>query len=91
MSPLAVTLLVVTIVGVGAVSLLTVANRRDPEAPGRPWWQRSSVWIGVSIVFVLLGVFVAPRLLGFTFVFLPFLWVGGGRRRRQPTNGDGQR
>jgi hypothetical protein len=45
----------------------------------------------VSIVFVLLGVFVAPRLLGFTFVFLPFLWVGGGRRPRQPTNGDGQR
>jgi hypothetical protein len=39
----------------------------------------------VSAVFVLLGVFVFPRLLGFTFLFLPFLWMrAAGRRRQDP-------
>jgi hypothetical protein len=67
------------------VALVTFARHREAE-PERPWWQHSSVWIGASAVFALLGVFVAPKLLGFTFIFLPFLWVGGGRRERQQPN-----
>jgi len=32
---------------------------------------------------LVLGLLVAPRLLGFTFVFLPFLWIAGAGRRRR--------
>jgi hypothetical protein len=53
--------------------------RRDPSPP---WWGRPGVWILASAGFVLLGLFVFPRLFGFTFVFLPLLWVGGLRRGR---------
>jgi hypothetical protein len=39
--------------------------------------------------FVLLGLFVFPRLLGFAFLFLPFVWMrrsgrGPARRRDEP-------
>jgi membrane glycosyltransferase len=89
-SPLAITLLAVAILCAVVVSLETFTRRRTAE-PDRPWWQHSSVWLGVSAVFVLLGLFVAPKLLGFTFVFLPFLWMGGGRRPQQrTTNRDGE-
>jgi O-antigen/teichoic acid export membrane protein len=89
-SPLGVTLLAVAIVAAVVVSLVSFARRRAAE-PDRPWWQHSTVWVGVSAVFVLLGLFVAPKLLGFTFVFLPFLWTGGGRRPRQRAiNHDGE-
>ena len=40
--------------------------------------------MGVSAVFVLLGLFVAPKLFGFAFLFLPFIWIrrwGGGDGR----------
>ena len=37
-------------------------------------------------MFVLLGVTVFPRLLGFTFVFLPLIWMRGFGRRRGPQN-----
>jgi hypothetical protein len=45
------------------------------------------VWIGLSMVFVLVGVFAFPRLLGFTFLFFPFVVlrsIGRGRRDRRP-------
>jgi hypothetical protein len=45
------------------------------------------VWIGLSTVFVLVGVVAFPRLLGFTFLFFPFVVmrsVGRGRRDRRP-------
>jgi hypothetical protein len=45
------------------------------------------VWLLVSAAFVFLGLFVFPRLFGFTFVFLPFLWIGGLWRQRP--RGDG--
>ena len=35
-------------------------------------------------MFVLLGLFVAPKLFGFAFLFLPFIWIrrcGGGDGR----------
>ena len=86
MSPLAavvlVTALAVTVVAVVA----GIARQREAE-PDAPWWSRPAVWVGASVTVALLGLFVAPKLLGFTFVFLPFLWIGGlGRRRRDRTD-----
>jgi hypothetical protein len=40
--------------------------------------------VGGSIVFVLLGLLVFPRLLGFTFLLLPFIWMRAGGRRPGP-------
>lgn len=40
-------------------------------------------WLALTLVLLILGLFVAPRLLGFTFVFLPFLWIAGAGRRRR--------
>jgi hypothetical protein len=58
---------------------------------GRPWWGNPWLWLGVSAVFVVLGIFVWPGLLGGTFVFLPFLWVGRGQRSYDPrSNGHGR-
>jgi hypothetical protein len=50
----------------------------------RSWWGRPGLWVLVSATSVLLGVFVFPKLFGFTFIFLPFLWpfLGGLRRGR---------
>ena len=84
------TLLVTALVAAVVVAVVTFARRREAD-PERPWWQHGSVWIGASAVFALLGLFVAPKLLGFTFIFLPFLWVGGGggrRERQQPNHRD---
>ena len=52
---------------------------RDLE---RPWWGSPVVWVAGSIAFVLLGVFVFPRLFGFTILFLPFVLARSFRRRR---------
>ncbi|MBI3648467.1 MAG: hypothetical protein HY240_06955, partial [Actinobacteria bacterium] len=48
---------------------------------GNPW-----LWLGVCAVFVVLGLFVFPKLFGFTFLFLPFVWMG--RRGRAPDQPD---
>jgi hypothetical protein len=50
----------------------------------RSWWGHPGLWVLVSATSVLLGVFVFPKLFGFTFVFLPLLWpfLGGLRRAR---------
>jgi hypothetical protein len=48
----------------------------------RPWWGHPGVWLLVSAVFVFLGLFVFPKLFGFTFVFLPFIWLGRMWRTR---------
>lgn len=53
----------------------------------RPWWGHPGVWLLVSAAFALLGLFVFPRLFGFAFLFLPFVWVGGLWRGRP--GGDG--
>ena len=83
MSPLAASLLVTAILVAIGVAVVRYGRRRA-EHPSEPWWRSAPLWLGVSCVFALLGLFVAPKLLGFTFVFLPFLWVGGlGRREPQ--------
>lgn len=58
------------------------------DASGRPAGRPAAVfpvrWVAFSAMLLLLGLVVAPRLLGFTFVLLPFLLIAGaGRRRRE--------
>lgn len=56
-------------------------ERSEWERLPRPWWGNPLVWLAVSAVLVLLGLFVAPHFLGGIFLFLPFLWIGRWRRR----------
>jgi hypothetical protein len=83
-----VTLLFLAVVaGVVALTGGAGSSLRATGVPDRPWWSRPSVWTAAGIAFVLLGAFVFPRLLGFTFVFLPFIWMrrsGAGNRRPPP-------
>jgi hypothetical protein len=51
------------------------------EPPERPWWGRPLVWVALSAVLLILGLFVLPQFLPGVFIFLPFMWIGGGRRR----------
>ena len=60
-----------------------VARHRGLDDSGRPWWARPTLWVGVCAAFLLLGLFVTPRLLGFTFLFLPFIWMGAASGRGQ--------
>jgi hypothetical protein len=69
---------------VGAVALVLALRSGRVVEPGRPLWSYPGAWIAISTVFVLLGVMVFPRLLGFTFVFLPLIWMRGFGRRREP-------
>jgi hypothetical protein len=78
---------------VGSFAVLAVTGRLDGRGaadersrPARPRWGSPLVWAGVCAVFALLGLVVAPRLLGGVFLFLPFVWIGG-RRRRRPEDG----
>jgi hypothetical protein len=54
---------------------------RDPQRPERPWWGNPWLWVGVCLVFLVLGIYVWPGLFGVTFLFLPFIWVWRPRRR----------
>ncbi len=69
---------VAVVVGVGALR-----GQRAGE-PLRPRWGSPGVWVVASIAFVLVGVFVFPRLFGFTFLFLPFFLARSFGRRRRP-------
>jgi hypothetical protein len=69
---------------VGAVALVLAFHNGRVVESGRPWWGYPGAWIAISAVFVLLGLMVFPRLLGFTFVFLPLIWMRGFGRRREP-------
>ena len=66
---------------------------RDPRPTERPWWGNPWLWVGVSVAFVVLGIYVWPGLFGGTFLFLPFIWVWRPRRRDVDprTNGHGSR
>ena len=84
-SPLLITVLVTASIAAGVAAWVALRRR---HVRGEPWWGNPAVWIGASLVFALVGVVVAPRLLGSTFVFLPFLWMGRARRRT-PDRTDG--
>jgi hypothetical protein len=51
------------------------------EPPPRPWWGNPLLWLGISAILLLLGIFVLPHFLPGVFIVLPFMWIGGGRRR----------
>lgn len=51
------------------------------ERAPRPWWGDPLLWVGVSAVFILLGLFVLPHLLGGALLFLPFIWISRPRVR----------
>jgi hypothetical protein len=69
---------------VGAVALVLALRNGRVAGLGGPWWGYRGAWIAISTVLLLLGVMVFPRLLGFTFVFLPLIWMRGFGRRRDP-------
>jgi hypothetical protein len=56
-------------------------QRTDRAAAEHPWWGNPWLWVAMCGVFVVLGLFVWPWLLGGTVVFLPFVWVWRPRRR----------
>jgi hypothetical protein len=60
---------------------ILVEEGEEERRPPRPWWGNPVVWVGLGLVFLVLGLFVAPHFLGGTFIVLPFFWIGGGRRR----------
>ena len=58
--------------------------------PERPWWGNPWLWLGMGVLFIVLGIVVWPGLVGGTLVVLPFVWVSRPRRapRMDPrTNG----
>ncbi|MCI0636081.1 MAG: hypothetical protein L0206_19520 [Actinobacteria bacterium] len=67
---------------IGAVAVVFAIRRQADMRPNRPWWGNPASWVVVTIVAVLLGGYLFPRLLGFTFLFLPFVWLRALGRRR---------
>jgi hypothetical protein len=57
------------------------ARHERPRGPVGRLGRSPSPWVALTVLLLLLGVVVAPRLLGVTFVFLPLLWM---HRRRGP-------
>jgi hypothetical protein len=81
MNTLALILVPAVLFVAAVVAFLVFRERR--ELDDRPWWGALPTWLIVSSVLLVLGLVVAPRLLGFTFLLLPFIWVGGLGRRRE--------
>lgn len=83
MSPALIAVLLTALALAAAVPLLSrsVSRGSDGAGPTRPLWASPAVWIGASVALLLLGVMVFPRLLGFTFLLLPFIWMRSGGRR----------
>ena len=57
-----------------------------PEERGRPWWGNPLIWLGIGLLFVLLGIFVGPKLFGGVVLFLPFFWIRPRGRRPRPSH-----
>jgi hypothetical protein len=55
---------------------------RDPGQQPRPWWGNPWLWVGISAVFVVLGLVVWRGLLGGVVLFVPFVWLS---RSKPPT------
>jgi dolichyl-phosphate-mannose--protein O-mannosyl transferase len=75
-------ILIPAVLFAGAVVAFLVLRERT-ELRQRPWWGVVPTWLIVCGVLLVLGLVVAPRLLGFTFLLLPFIWVAGLGRRRE--------
>ena len=52
-----------------------VTPPRDPKASKRPWWGNPWLWIGVSALFVVLGLIVWLGFFAGVFLFVPFVWL----------------
>jgi hypothetical protein len=74
-------LLAITAVVLSLTGRLGTEPRGEPAQPVRPWWSNPLVWVGVSAVFLILGLVAAPRLLGGIVLFLPLIWIRGFGRR----------
>jgi hypothetical protein len=55
----------------------------EPGRRVRPWWGNPLLWVVASVGLAILGLVIAPRLFGVAFLLLPFIWVGGLRRRER--------
>jgi hypothetical protein len=75
-------ILVPALLFIAAVAVVFAIRRQADMHPSRPWWGNPASWVLVTIVAVLLGGYLFPRLLGFTFLFLPFVWMRAFGRRR---------
>jgi hypothetical protein len=67
---------------VAVVAAVVAFRNRGTRDPERPWYASPVAWVAGSAAFLLLGVFVFPRLFGFTILFLPFLLARSFGRRR---------
>jgi hypothetical protein len=81
MGTLALILVPAVLFAAGVVAFLVFRERTDLGE--RPWWGTLPTWLIVCGVLLVVGLVVAPRLLGFTFLLLPFIWIGGRRRERR--------
>jgi hypothetical protein len=59
-----------------------VTPPRDPPAPKRPWWGNPWLWVGMSTLFVILGLVLWLGFFGGVLLFVPFVWVS---RPKAPT------
>lgn len=86
MSPafIAIAVTVVTVAVFGLVIAATGGASRTVSA--RRALPFPTPWIVLGAMLLVVGVVVVPRLLGFTFLFLPFIW-SRGRGRGGPTGG----
>jgi hypothetical protein len=86
---IAVTLVVVALGG----AILALTEGGPVRAPRRRPFPVPAPWIALGAIVLLLGIVVMPRILGFTFLFLPMIWSRrAGRPRRGPgTGGPGPR
>lgn len=86
---IAVTLVVVALGG----AILALTEGGPVRAARRRPFPVPAPWIALGALVLLLGVVIMPRILGFTFLFLPMIWSHrAGRSRRGPgTGGSGPR
>ncbi|HEY7660962.1 MAG TPA: hypothetical protein VIC58_10230 [Actinomycetota bacterium] len=84
MGTLALILVPAAIFIVGAAGLLAYRRHRAWETVPSAGFRLggTATWVALSAVLFLVGVLVFPRLLGFTFLFLPLIWVRALGRRR---------
>ena len=56
-----------------------VTPPRDPPPERRPRWGNPWLWVGVAVLFALLGLLVWPGLFAGVLLFVPIVWVSRPR------------
>lgn len=74
----------VTIVVVALGAAIVALTDGGPLRTGGRALPVPAPWIAVGALLLILGVVLMPRLLGFTFLFLPLIWSRRARRPRRP-------